>query len=139
MTAYRRFADIAVGEVFPPQPTRFEVTDGVVDAFLDATTGPNARYARRADGTRVAPAAIAAVYIIEAMKARGGRPGGVHAKQKFTFHRPPRVGDVLFTQGRVTEKYEKKGRNYLVSETETRDAAGALVTTGVTVGIWGPE
>ena len=139
MTTYRRYADIAIGEVFPPAPTRFEVTDAIVDAFLAATGDASVHYLPQARSARLAPPALAAVYVVEALKARGGRPGGVHAKQQFIFHREPTVGDVLFTQGRVSDKYERKGRNYIVSETRTTDAAGNLVTTGITTGIWGSE
>lgn len=137
MSTDRRYCDIAIGDVFPPEPTRFEVTDAIVDAFLAATGDARAHHVRRSDGARPAPPALAAVYIVEALKARGGRPGGVHARQRFVFHREPMVGDVLFTQGRVADKYERKGRRYIVSETITKDAEGTLVTTGITTGIWG--
>jgi len=139
MTNHRRYADVRVGETFPPEPTRFEVTDAIVDAFLVATGDTSLNYPPPNDGIRKAPPALAAVYVTEALRARGGRPGGVHAKQRFIFHRMAAVGDVLFTQGSVVDKYERRGRNWIVSETVTRDAEGALVTTGVTTGIWGAE
>jgi 3-hydroxybutyryl-CoA dehydratase len=133
MTVHRRYADVVVGEVFPPEPARFEVSDAVVAALADAT-GSEARH-----DARLAPPELAVIYLTPVLQARGGRPGGVHARQSLAFHRAVHVGDVLFTQGRVTGKYEKKGRNYVVSQTQTHDAEGRLVTTGVTTGIWGPE
>lgn len=138
MTVYRSYADIAIGEVFPPEPARFVVSDAVVDAFAGATAD-DAVAAAGGRGPRAVPPALAVIYLTPVLQARGGRPGGVHAKQALVFHRPVHVGDVLLSQGKVTGKYVKKGRNYVVSQTETRDARGRLVATGVTTGIWGPE
>lgn len=139
MANWRRYADVAVGEIFPPEPTRFEVTEAAIDDFLAATGETPDELAGSTAGNGEAPAALAVIYVTEALQARGGRPGGVHARQRFIFHRAPRVGETLFTQGRVSEKYERKSRNWIVSETVTRDAAGLPVTTGITTGIWGPE
>jgi len=140
MPTYRRYSDVAIGDLFPPSPSAFAVTDAVVDAFCAATGEPSRRHGPLGSGgRRPAPPTLAAAYIMDVMRARGGPPGGVHAKQKFTFFRAPEVGDVLFSQGRVVEKFEKKGRNYVVASTETRDAVGALVCTGVITSIWGFE
>ena len=140
MPAYRRYSDVAIGDLFPPSPSAFAVTDAVVDAFCSAT-GERSGWSAPAgpSGRRAAPPTLAAAYIMEVMRARGGPPGGVHAKQKFTFLRAPEVGDVLFSQGQVVEKFEKKGRNYVVATTETRDVGGALVCAGVITSIWGVE
>lgn len=135
----RRYSDVAIGEVAPREPAVFHVTDAVVDAFCRATGDLSTRYEKKPGQPRLAPPHIAAAYIIEVQQARGGPPGGVHAKQKFQFHRAPIVGDVLSTQGTIVDKYEKNGRKYFVTRTLTHDAKGALVSEGQITSIWGKE
>ena len=69
---------------------------------------------------------VAAVYLIDLLKARGSPPGGIHAKQAIRFHRALAVGDRLSLQGRVVDKYVRKERPYVVSDFEAHDADGEL-------------
>jgi hypothetical protein len=68
-----------------------------------------------------------------------GGGGGLHAEQHFTYHRTPRVGDVLSSTTKPGERWEKTGRSgkLVFSEqiTEFRDAAGELVVTARSVGV----
>lgn len=135
-----RYDDLEIGWLFPAEPSRFAVTDAVVDKFCAATEDHPGLYDTPPDGgARRAPPMIAAVYLIEVLKARGGPPGGVHAKQQLSFHKVVHVGDELLTQGRVTAKYVKKERRYVVAETETRNQRGEVVASGVITSIWGTE
>jgi len=137
---YLRYDDVAIGWHFPAEPSRFDVTDAVVDRFCAATGDETGLYgAPDGEGQRLAPPMIAAVYLINVLKARGGPPGGVHAKQQLAFHERIYVGDTLSTQGCVTDKYIKKERRYVVASTETRNQRGELVATGLITSIWGRE
>ena len=65
---------------------------------------------------------------------------GLHAEQEFVFHGPPpRAGQRLIGTSRVTEVYEKQGRNgtltFAVMVTEFRDEAGTLVATATLTGV----
>jgi hypothetical protein len=66
---------------------------------------------------------------------------GMHAEQEYVFHGPPpRAGDRLFCQSRVTEVYDKEGRRggkltFAVMVTEFRDAAGRLVAEAKLTGV----
>ena len=65
---------------------------------------------------------------------------GLHAEQEFVFHGPPpRAGQRLVGTSRVTEVYEKQGRNgtltFAVMVTEFRDEAGTLVATATLTGV----
>ena len=65
---------------------------------------------------------------------------GLHAEQEFVFHGPPpRAGQRLVGTSRVTEVYEKQGRNgtltFAVMVTEFRDGSGALVATATLTGV----
>jgi hypothetical protein len=70
---------------------------------------------------------------------------GLHAEQEYVFHGPPpRAGDRLVAQSRITEIYQKEGRRggtmtFAVMVTEFRDESGRLVAearlTGVETGV----
>lgn len=142
MSGFRKYADLEIGSRFPDTPARYVVTAEVVDAYRAITE--QSLIAAESDAARSgdpaeAPPTLAAVYIRPAQNALRGPPGGVHAKQQFAFHAPVRVGDVLETTLLVREKYERKGRNYLVSDTSTVNQLGVIVTTGRITQIWGQE
>jgi acyl dehydratase len=48
-------------------------------------------------------------------------PAGLHAKMQFEFIEPLRVGMRVRTHGKVIDKYEKRGRHYMVTQFETRE------------------
>jgi hypothetical protein len=70
----------------------------------------------------------------------GGGGSGLHAEQRYEYHRPVRAGDVLqvtIRPGRTWEKSGRRGGKLTFSEmiTEYRDASGALVVTATSVGV----
>jgi acyl dehydratase len=56
-------------------------------------------------------------------------PAGLHAKMQFEFIEPIRVGMRVRSSGRVMDKYEKRGRHYMVTQFETRDEDTGIVLT----------
>ena len=54
---------------------------------------------------------------------------GLHAQMRFEFVRPIRIGMRVKTRGRVIDKYEKRGRHYMVTEfvTTEEDSGETLV------------
>jgi len=69
-------------------------------------------------------------------KLREKPPGGIHAKQRFTFHAPACVGDTLTTQLKVSTKYIKRERKYVEFDSITTNQAGRIVATGLRTTIW---
>lgn len=138
MVVYRRYDEVAVGDVYPPAPLSFEVSAAVVDGFL-AATGNRSAYEADPDGRRRAPSMIASVYLIDLLAARGSPPGGIHAKQSIRFHAPISVGAVLSIEGRVVEKYIRKERPYVVSDFVVKTGAGEIAATGRITSIWGKD
>lgn len=136
MPTYRRYEEVAVGDVFPPAPLVFTVTADRVNAFLAATQNTDPAYGA---GSGRAPSMLAAVYLIDLLLARQSPPGGIHAKQAVRFHRPLSVGDELHIQGRVVETYIRKERPYVVSDFEARLPSGDLVASGRVTSIWGKD
>lgn len=138
MPDYRRFDEVAVGDVFPAEPLRFHVGPEVVDGFLAATGNESPLY-QVDSGSRAAPSMIASVYLIDLLMARRSPPGGIHAKQAIRFHRGIDVGETLSIQAKVVEKYVRKERPYVVSDFEAKGADGSLVSTGRVTSIWGKD
>jgi acyl dehydratase len=66
------------------------------------------------------------------------KSGGMvlHGEQEFVYHRPMVVGDVLTSEGKVTDMYEKEGSGgkkmtFVTAETLWRDASGEPVVTSI--------
>ena len=58
-------------------------------------------------------------------------PAGLHAKMQFEFVEPLRVGMRVRSYGKIIDKYEKRGRHYMVTEFETREeATGKVLVRG---------
>lgn len=139
MTNWRKYDDLQPGQIFPDEPAMFAVDESTIRAFRVICADTLIDAAPADTPSDVAPPMLAAVYIRPAQNQLRGPPGGVHAKQSFQFRYPVRAGDVLATRLEIIEKYERKGRRYLVSETRTTNQEGTLVTVGRIVSIWGNE
>ena len=58
-------------------------------------------------------------------------PAGLHAKMQYEFVEPIRVGMRVRTRGKLIDKYEKRGRHYMVTEFATRDEeTGTVLVRG---------
>jgi acyl dehydratase len=60
-------------------------------------------------------------YVVEA---------GLHAKMRFQFLGAVKPGMRVRARGRVIDKYERRGRHYMVTEFETTDDQGAPLVRG---------
>lgn len=58
-------------------------------------------------------------------------PAGLHAKMQYEFVEPLRVGMRVRTRGKLIDKYEKRGRHYMVTEFATCDEeTGTVLVRG---------
>jgi acyl dehydratase len=55
---------------------------------------------------------------------------GLHAKMQFEFLEPIRVGMRVRSRGRVIDKYERRGKQYMVTEFVTEDDTGTPLVRG---------
>ena len=121
------------------------VTADHVAAFARALGDPNPLYVDAASarsgpfGTLVAPPTYPIAFMTQAMA--GGMETFlelglnfmtlVHGEQEFEYARPIRAGETLTLTGRIADVYEKTGSSgtldFVVLETEARDAGGGLV------------
>ena len=66
---------------------------------------------------------------------------GMHAEQEYVFHGPPpRAGDRLYAQAKITEIYDKQSRSgavltFVKMVTEFRDETGKLVAESILTGV----
>lgn len=58
--------------------------------------------------------------------------GNLHARQEWELFAPVMVGDAIHTRSFVTDRYAKRGRDYVVNEVLYFDADGAVVARGRT-------
>jgi hypothetical protein len=138
MPDWRSYDDLNIGDTFPEQPSQYVVRSDIAAGFAAI-----AATARRTPGAETSsdpvPPILAAVYVRGAQNALKGPPGGIHAKQSFAFKARIEIGDELETTLTIKDKYEKKGRRYVVSHVRTTNQHGVEVTTGEIVSIWGQE
>lgn len=69
----------------------------------------------------------------QALRLRHSRytvPGGLHAKMAFEFVEPIRPGMRVRSRGRVIDKYERRGKPYMVTEFTTEDETGTVLVRG---------
>jgi len=125
----QNFDDLVVGTVYPP--VEYRMTAEQVGIWVEAFEDDSVPAASSGEAPLV-PAALTSLYILDAvLKAYPNRPkGNVHAKQEFVWYRPVRVGEALYTEVIVADKWIKRGRRYVQTETRTSNAAGQLVATG---------
>ena len=58
-------------------------------------------------------------------------PAGLHAAMQFEFIEPVRVGMRVRTRGKVVDKYERRGRHYMVTEfVTTEEDTGQVLMRG---------
>ena len=81
-------------------------------------------------GTIVSPMLLG----VQALRLRMSRyvaHGGLNAKAQFEFVKPFRVGMRVRSYGKLIDKYEKRGRHYMVTEFTTKDEeSGAVLMRG---------
>jgi len=69
----------------------------------------------------------------QALRLRHGRyivHAGLHAKMEFEFLEPIRPGVRVRSRGRVIDKYERRGKPYMVTEFSTADEQGTVLVRG---------
>jgi len=55
---------------------------------------------------------------------------GLHAKMEFNFLEPVRPGMRVRTRGKVIDKYQRRGKPYMVTEYVTQDEKGTVLVRG---------
>lgn len=108
-----------------------ECDDAWARAFTFAVGDDSPELSAAAGPRRLAPSAGIArdlmVLFLEGYDTT--ETAGLHQRQDIWYHRPVRVGDTLTLKGRYVEKYERRGKGYVVFESEAVNAAGEVVVS----------
>lgn len=122
------YDEVVVGEELGPWSV--EITEQVIRDYCDDWDDHNPYYLERGPdgGPPVAPPAFMAG--LTGFRLLGRRYDASTTLGASTHHvnlRPIRVGETLRTEGRIVEKYLKRGKAYVVVESTSYDDAGNAV------------
>jgi acyl dehydratase len=131
MIAFRRIAydTVQVGEEL--ESTDLVVKPEDIDTFAYAVDDHHPWYFE--DSPLDGPIAPPTLTANQALLMRHNKyivDAGLHAAMQFEFVRPIRVGMRVRTRGRVIDKYEKRGRHYMVTEFVTTEESGDVLVRG---------
>lgn len=106
----------------------YEVTPELVAFYADALDDPGAR------GRDFAPSLL---FHSECYRHLGdwylkNLFGNLHARQDWELFAPIPIGATVRTRSTIVERYAKRGRDYVVNETDVLDDAGRLLVRGHT-------
>jgi hypothetical protein len=110
----------------------YELTERLVDRHLRATH--QTPYPQSGD-ERYAPASILASDGIRLAQERFDIGESVHAGQRLEVVNLPVVGTRVTVAGRVTDKFEKGGRLFVVMDLTSTDERGRLLARGRMTGV----
>ncbi|MBL0422666.1 hypothetical protein JI739_20195 [Ramlibacter sp. AW1] len=117
------YKDWQVGAEFPT--LAFSITPEVVDEYLSVTDSDRENFV--IDGRQAAPPNVLAVYMMAVMYRKyPPQQGGIMIGNTFNFYHPiwaDETTDVV-AGGRVTEKFERKGRKYICYAVDFKRADG---------------
>ncbi len=119
--------DYKLGDDFGP--VEYHVNREMVEMFSNAIEDDNPWYSKDSPfGGPVAPPTILAEGYFRLISAKLGIMSGLHTKHEAEFLNPIIVGKKVTVKGKITEKYEKRGRQYFVLEYTCIDEDGREVS-----------
>jgi 3-hydroxybutyryl-CoA dehydratase len=122
------FDSIVIGEELGPWSV--EITEAVVRDYCSDWDDPNPIYLKgTADGGPpvTPPAFMAGLACFRLLGRKYNASATIGAKTEQENLRPIRIGHTLRTEGRIVEKYIKRGREYVVIESTSYDDDGQPV------------
>lgn len=137
------YGDIVVGYEFPS--VQYEITKDQVMKYVEAVGDSNPlyideEYAKRRSkyGGLIAPPTIAALVTTLRVVLGDVRipPGTTHAGQYFKFIKPIKPGDRLVVEIKITDKYVKREKKFVVIESTVKNVTGEALVLARTTGIW---
>lgn len=60
----------------------------------------------------------------------------IWAKSEHEFLKPMKIGSKIFIRGKIVDKYTRRGRNYMVTELETKDESGEVLLRSRETGVY---
>jgi acyl dehydratase len=124
------YEDVSVGEQFVSSDTVIKPED--IETFAYAVDDRHPWYFQESPfGGRIAHPTLLGNQALMMRHNKYIIPAGLHAKMEYEFVEPVKLGMRVRSYGRVIDKYEKRGRHYMVTQFETRDEdTGTVLTRG---------
>ena len=132
MSDIRGYEDIPIGMEMGP----LEIT--VDDAYLDQRM-VNIQWENKAplEAQGLVPPGITIVnHARMKFMALPNMKASIWAKSEHEFIKPIKIGSKVTIRGKVIEKFEKRGRNYVISEYETVDENGEVLLRSWETGLY---
>ena len=123
------YETLQVGEEFVSDPQLVSPED--MDAYAFAVDDHHPWFSE--DSPFGGPIAHPTFMANQALRLRHSRyivHAGLHAKMEFEFVEPIRPGMRVRSRGRVIDKYERRGKPYMVTEYVTEDDNGTVLVRG---------
>jgi 3-hydroxybutyryl-CoA dehydratase len=138
------YDDIVKGDRLPD--ITYTITTEILEKYLEGIDDLNPLYldedyAKKSPfGGRIVPPISMAIYttVSNLIRPMGLKipPGLIQAKQKYEFTGIIRPGDKLLIRSIVEDKYEKKGRKFVLLKSEVFNEKGEKVGTSWLTPIW---
>ncbi|MYZ47023.1 MaoC/PaaZ C-terminal domain-containing protein [Propylenella binzhouense] len=116
-------------------PARYDPTDAAIKAYCYAIDCQDPWYFGATDrfGERIVPSAMVLKELMWFYQTRYDRSlvRGFHQREVARYHRPVPFGIPLVVTGTNTAKYVKRGRGYLIHESEARGPDGTLYVSQI--------
>lgn len=124
------YEDVSVGEQFVSSDTVVKPED--IETFAYAVDDRHPWYCQESPfGGRIAHPTLLGNQALMMRHNKYIIPAGLHAKMAYEFVEPVKLGMRVRSYGKVIDKYEKRGRHYMVTQFETRDEdTGTVLTRG---------
>jgi len=127
-----KYKDISVGDIYPK--FYFKITEKCIEHYLNATESHftwffSSTIAQKEGfpGKVVPPILFGQIQAIKDVLPLQMPDGTLHTKHKFEFYRPIMINEKLTFLTKVTDKHQKKGRNYVVMESRILDEGEDIV------------
>jgi hypothetical protein len=120
------YKDWTVGAEFPPLP--FTVTPDIVREYMSVVDADPKNYV--IDGRQAAPPNVLFVYMMAVMyRLYPPQQGGIMLGNTVEFHNPVWADEdtQVVGSGRVTDKYEKKGRKIICYDVDFKRPDGTMI------------
>lgn len=121
---------VTIGEEFTSDDFLIKPED--VDTYAYAVEDHHPWYFEDSPfGGKIAPPTLLGNQALSMRHSRYTIGAGLHAKMQFEFLEPLRAGMRVRSYGKVIDKYERRGRHYMVTAFETREEeTGAVLVRG---------
>jgi len=139
-------SELSKGLKFPE--FKYTLSEDIIEKFIASVEESDPLYtdedyARVSGfGHRIVPPTTISLYVTPSrvLKTLNKKPppGSIQAGQRYEFLRPIQVGETVMVRVTIDDRYQKKGREYVVMKGEAYNKDGELAAVSALTFIWPP-